>query len=588
VRFEQWLAACLLPLALWILVSGLDDLWISVVSFLAGKEQLPPEPGSGLAEASERRIGVLVPLWREQNVIERMLERNLSAIEYSNYEIFVGVYPNDPQTCRAVAEAAQRHPRVHIVVCPHDGPTSKGDCLNWIYRGMEDYERRNGVRFEVVVTHDAEDLIHPQSLRLINRLSRTYQMVQIPVLPLPTGLKEWTHGLYCDEFAEYQFKDLPVRQHLGGFLPSNGVGAGFERAALERLAASRCGLVFDPECLTEDYETGYRLHALGCRQVFVPLRGNGADWVATREYFPRAFRRAVRQRSRWVTGIVLQGWQFHGWRAPRNQIYWLWRDRKGLLGNLLAPFANLLMLAGATGMLSNVPVWTADVCCLNLCLSVVQGISRAVSTARIYGWRFACGVPVRFFWGNWVNFCATAVAIAQFAGSRLRRRSLTWTKTDHAYPFPHTSYGRKRIGEILLQLRCVSANELESAVTSCPPGIRLGEHLMRTKRISQEFLYRALSIQAGMPLGVPPAAEVSVAATRLLPVSAVREWKVLPYRVAMGHLHVLTPEPPSEAAISSLLSYSALEPQFRLVLPAEFDQIVRRYVPGSGFTEAPQ
>ena len=52
---------------------------------------------------------------------------------------------------------------------------------------MTDYEARHGVRFEVVVTHDAEDLIHPESLRLINWFSRSYEMVQVPVLPLPTG-----------------------------------------------------------------------------------------------------------------------------------------------------------------------------------------------------------------------------------------------------------------------------------------------------------------------------------------------------------------------------------------------------------------
>ena len=63
-----------------------------------------------------------------------MLEHNLSVLRYSNYDVFVGVYPNDELTMRAVRDAAERHPRVHLAVVPHDGPTSKGDCLNWIYR----------------------------------------------------------------------------------------------------------------------------------------------------------------------------------------------------------------------------------------------------------------------------------------------------------------------------------------------------------------------------------------------------------------------------------------------------------------------
>src|SRR6185503_3482245 len=128
---------------------------------------------------------------------------------------------------------------------------------------------------------------------------------------------------------------------------SNGVGTGFSRIALEELAAVRGGRVFDPECLTEDYENGLRLHQMGRRQVFLPIRFDRAGPMATREYFPRSFRAAVRQRSRWVAGIALQGWQHHGWRVAPRQRYWLWRDRKGLIGNLLSPLTNLLMFYAA-------------------------------------------------------------------------------------------------------------------------------------------------------------------------------------------------------------------------------------------------
>ena len=64
-------------------------------------------------------------------------------------------------------------------------------------------------------------------------------------------------------------------------------------------------------------------------------------------YVGRRSRAAVRQRSRWVTGISLQCWERHGWNAGPGQLYWLWRDRKGLVGNLLAPAANLLAAYGA-------------------------------------------------------------------------------------------------------------------------------------------------------------------------------------------------------------------------------------------------
>jgi len=365
---DNRLVACFVGLAVWILLSSLDDLFIALVAILPGAWHRFPWPtGAELAHLPERRIAILVPLWKEQGVVGRMLERNLAAIRYGSYDFFVGAYLNDALTVAAVAEAACRSSRVHLALVPRAGPTSKGDCLNAIFDRITEYEAAHQVRFEVLVTHDAEDLIAPESLRLINWFSRDYQMVQIPVLPLPTGLAELTHGVYCDEFAEYQQKDIPARQQLGGFLPSNGVGTGFDRRALERLAAARGGRIFDSACLTEDYENGFALHALGCRQIFVPLRLAAAP-VATREYFPRRLRAAVRQRSRWVTGIALQGWQRHGWRVPLRQLYFFWRDRKGLAGNLLSPFANLLFAGWISGWraLGGIPAWTARLCAASL------------------------------------------------------------------------------------------------------------------------------------------------------------------------------------------------------------------------------
>jgi hypothetical protein len=75
-------------------------------------------------------------------------------------------------------------------------------------------------------------LIHADSLHTVNWFSREYAMVQIPVLPPATPLHEWAHGLYCDEFAEYQMKGIPVRQRLDGFLPANGVGTGLRARRL--------------------------------------------------------------------------------------------------------------------------------------------------------------------------------------------------------------------------------------------------------------------------------------------------------------------------------------------------------------------
>ena len=580
---DHWVAACLVPLAVWILLSGLDDLFIGLVFLFVGRKQLPRPADSELEQAPERRIAILVPLWREHRVIGQMLEHNLSLIRYAKYDVFVGVYPNDHPTARAAAEIARRHPSVHLAMCPHDGPTSKGDCLNWIYRRMADYEARQGVRFELVLTHDAEDLIHPVSLRLINWFSRRYAMVQIPVLPLQTAAGELTHGLYCDDFAEYQQKDIPVRCRLGGFLPANGVGTGFDRAALEHLAAVNRGNLFDPQCLTEDYETGCRLHALGYPQIFVPVGFDGGGPVATREYFPRSFRAAVLQRSRWVAGIALQGWQHHGWRVPWRQVYWFWRDRKGLVGNLVSPLANLVFLYGTVSYLANagsgrpwhlgslIQPWVSRSYTLTLALSLTQVSMRYFCSRRVYGWRFSWAVPIRMVWGNLVNCAATAGAIRQFMSARFRRRTLAWKKTDHVYPRP-------RLGELLVRLRCIAMGEVEDALLSLPKGLRLGEHLVQLQKVSEEHLYQALSLQAGIPQGPPPREDVDRLATRVLPTETVLRWKVMPYRVEVGELHVITTDVPTEEMTRELAELSALEIRYRLVCPSEFERLAGEFM----------
>ena len=576
---DRLVVLCLVSLAVWILVSSLDDLFIALAAIFPGGRRCQWPTDAEAARIPERRIAILVPLWKEERVIGRMLERNLAAIQYANYDFFAGVYLNDAPTVTAVAEAACRSPRVHVALVPHGGPTSKGDCLNAIFDYLREYEAAHGVRYEVIVTHDAEDLVAPESLRLINWFSRDYQMVQIPVLPLPTGLAEMTHGVYCDEFAEYQLKDIPVRQRLGGFLPSNGVGTGFDRDALERLAATRGGRIFDPACLTEDYENGFRLHALGCRQIFVPLRLPAAAPMATREYFPRRLRAAIRQRSRWVAGIALQGWEHHGWRAPLRQAYFFWRDRKGVVGNLLSPFANLLFIAWLAGWrgLGAVPAWTAGLCSVTLGLSVVHVLIRTALSARVYGWRFAAGVLPRMFLGNLLNSAATVSALRQFASARLRGHALAWRKTDHKYPACHMP-GQGRLGELLVRMRAISIEDLETALATCPPDMRLGEHLIERRKLAEEQLYQALSTQAGLELGVPDGREVVPAATRALPAETMRRCSVLPYRVDFGQLHLLTPEVPSPRMAQELAELCPLDLRFRLVRPKEFERLCERYL----------
>ncbi|MGH9663526.1 MAG: glycosyltransferase, partial [Bryobacteraceae bacterium] len=221
-RVDRAVAACLIPLAVYILISGLDDLVVGLACVfdwmrraLLGRGGLPRPADSELPALPQKRIAIFVPAWQEDAVIADMAAHNIAAIRYRNYDFFVGAYPNDGPTLSEVRKLEARFANVHLAVCPNDGPTSKADCLNWTYQRMVLYEEEHGVRFEVVVTHDAEDMVHPDSLRWINYYAGGYDFVQIPVLALPTPLRSVIHGVYCDEFAEYQTKDIPARKITG-------------------------------------------------------------------------------------------------------------------------------------------------------------------------------------------------------------------------------------------------------------------------------------------------------------------------------------------------------------------------------------
>jgi adsorption protein B len=587
---DEVVAAVLLPTALTILISGLDDLALDIVCLWAWTKTRflrrrhpcgfqPPGPAK-----PEKLIAIFLPLWHEHAVIAGMVEHNVAAVDYDNYHFFIGAYPNDDPTLDAVRDLEARFPHVHLAVCPHDGPTSKADCLNWIYQRMLLFEEHQAVRFEIVITHDAEDLIHPQAFTCVNTYADDFEMVQIPVLPLRTPFKKIVHAIYCDEFAEWQIKDMPARRFMGSFVPSNGVGTGFTRGALEKLAAAEHNLIFEPQCLTEDYENGLRLHKLGCSQIFVALTGSGAGLVATREFFPQTTRSAIRQRTRWITGIALQSWERHGWRGSWPEVYWFWRDRKGLLGNPVSLLSNLLFFYGlATWVLARVegtPWGLAShtlypgLLVSTLLIQMVQTAVRVSCVTRLYGFVFAIGVPIRVVYGNWINSVATFRAISAYLRARILRQPLVWLKTEHAYPSRTALLEHKRrLGEILAGSGYVVESDLERALAAQPAGTRLGEYLVQLGKITDEELYEALSLQQSLPAGRVEPCVVNASVARSLPRQVIRDWHVLPFRIFAGSMFLASPEIPTDEMSRILRGFTRLSLRFHLVTPRNFDEL---------------
>ena len=579
---DRVILAILAPLAIAILISGVDDLAIDAawaIAWLSSKlrpapKLWPPGPRQ-LDSAPTLSIAIMIPLWHEDRVIAKMLAHNLGAIRYRQYHIFAGAYPNDDPTQDAVREVSDHHDNVHLAVCPHDGPTSKADCLNWIYQHIGLYEEQNGDPFDVIVVHDAEDVIHPDELRWINYYAARYDFIQTPVLALRTPLWEIVHGIYCDEFAEYHSRDMPVRPLLGGFVPSAGVGTAYRRDALERLAVAHSNRVFEPEALTEDYENGLQLFRLGCSQAFIPLVETPAGFVATREFFPQSWRTALRQRTRWVTGITLQGWERFGWGQTAGEMYWLWRDRKGLIASPISSIANLIFVYGAvtriwlraTPLASHVVISTAVIAVFRIAV-------RMACTARVYGLKFALLAPFRAICANFLNAGAAVFALARYAAARARHRPLVWVKTEHAYPSRAALLQYKRkLGEILTGAGHIDRAALESALEAKPNDMRLGDYLLNMRLIDEDNLYQALSLQQGLPLADLEAGTIPRRVAHSLPRDTMRRWRVLPFRVAEGSLFLATPDLPSTEMISALREFSRLEISFHLIGPGKFEAL---------------
>ena len=594
---DHWVASLLFPLAVWVLLNGIDDLIVDFAA-IAGyirqifssnpARRIPSE--AQLDAVPPRRMAVFVAFWNEHRVIQKMLDNNVSRLRYPSFDFFIGVYPNDTLTIASVREAMKRFPNVYLAICPHDGPTSKADCLNWIYQRMLLHEEDHGVRFEMILTHDAEDTMDPDALRWINYYAQWNDMVQIPVLALKTPLRNLAHGVYCDEFAEYQFKDMIGRASLGGFIPSNGVGTGFSRRALEMLAERFSNRIFEPGSLTEDYLNGFRIHSLGMPQRFIPIQIRHGRPIATREYFPLKLRKAITQRTRWMIGITLQSWEFQRARGNLRYLYWFWRDRKSVVGNLVTPLTNLVFFYGAVTLawthalhrdwgLARESAYVESFLVAGLTLQIVHTAIRIFCSARIYGWRFAFGVPVRILFANWMNGAATSLAIWTYANAKLHRRPLRWAKTEHAYPSRATLLNEpRRLSDILTGSLWITPEQLAAALLTKPPGLRLGEHLVALGHITEQDLYEALSLQNNLPLGKPDLASVSVPVTRSLPAALARKWRLLPFRIAAGEIYVAGSDLPDDEMHKDIRRFSSLEVRFQLVTPTDFAELAAQYL----------
>jgi adsorption protein B len=384
-------------------------------------------------------MAILVPAWDESAVIASMLKATLRCIDYDDYRIFVGHYRNDPATAAAIASVSDV--RVQAVQVGRDGPTTKADCLNHLYDALIAHEAATGRSAKAVVLHDAEDVVHRYELRIFDGLIGRAALIQLPVLPLVDRNSRWIAGHYCDEFAEAHIKELVVREAVGAAIPLAGVGCAIARDALARLAAMQEGRPFAGRSMTEDYELGLRLGAMGLKTMFVriPALPSERGAVASRGHFPATLGAAVRQKARWLGGIALAGWDRLGWTGGIGERWMRMRDRRG-------PLAAVLLLAAYTAALLWSQIWLAEalgapihveldptlvtLLTVNAWFLAWRILMRACFTGSAYGFAEGLRSIPRLVVGNVIAMLAAARAVSLHVGGGATH----WDKTRHIFP----------------------------------------------------------------------------------------------------------------------------------------------------------
>ena len=284
------------------LLFAVNDLLVDLIYFgaadVARGDRLQPLP----ARLRQRAAGVRrspasspssFPPGTKSAVIASMLRATLQRLEYPNYRIFVGHYRNDPATAAAIASV--RDERIEAVQVDADGPTTKADCLNHLYDALIAYETPTGRAAKAVVLHDAEDVVHPLELALFDRLIDRAGVIQLPVLPLIDPARAGSAAIIATS--------SPRRTSRNWWCARRSARRSRWPGSAARSPASRSpawprmhdGRPFAGASMTEDYEMGLRLGALGLKTMFVRIPAEPGEPRGGRQ--PRPFPGEPRRRG---------------------------------------------------------------------------------------------------------------------------------------------------------------------------------------------------------------------------------------------------------------------------------------------------
>ena len=203
--------------------------------------------------------------------------------------------------------------------------------------------------------------------------------------------------------------------------------------------------LFNDVNLTEDYELGFRFYQLGFKTGFFNVKLDKDDEgsrIATAEFFPNTFWSSVKQRSRWVAGIVFQNWKAHKWAGNLSTKYFLFRDRKSIFSFFSAFLSNIVVMYFIYSIMAKVFGWNHVTSLVghssvlwwlmiaNLFFMISRLSHRFVFTYNWYGFSYAFFSIFRLPLDTIINFFAIARSISVYKNTKSQTKAV-WDSTAH-------------------------------------------------------------------------------------------------------------------------------------------------------------
>lgn len=511
-----------------VLLSFDDLIWdlYYLLSLLFGKiKKEKAIPNELIESVPPKMLAIIVAAYKEEDVIEDVINNLMISTHYphSMFHLFIGVYPNDPETSSICLKLSEKYKNVHAVTHVIPGPSSKADNINNVVDNIKVFEKQNNIEFKAIVIHDSEDVVHPYEFILENYLLEEHPAIQIPVFPLIEKprfgniFKNMVTSTYADEFAENHYRMMPIRNSTKAFVPSAGTGFAIRRDVIEAFSDEE---FFPVGSLTEDYKLSFEFKKRGF-DLYYPLEyvkrinyegKEVREYIATRSMFPRRYSAAVRQKARWIHGITMQSFSLSDVLKNKNlnfsTRYSFYKDWKAKFSNLLTLPAYLIFIYFILSYFVDLPVMFPKYSLswyimLSLTILMIhRQFLRFNAVNNIYGFRsaliasfFPPLMPFRMVLGNIINCHATLRAWKNhlFGNKKVKnkkKKSVKWSKTDHEFLEPEVlKRFHRKLGDKLLEKSLISPSDLRKAILqSQKETIPLSLYLFEEGKIAEKDL----------------------------------------------------------------------------------------------------